>query len=546
MASFDDLGLRPELLHVLEEEGLERPTALQEAVIPALRRGGNLVARASSGAGKTLAFGLGVLDARRQGRGESEEEEQRLRILVVEPTLAEAERVALSLFPYAQAAGLSVTVPGGGWGTTPADADLLVSPIEEVMQSVRGSAVKLGALETVVVDGASAIAQLGGWDRVDTLLDLVPRDAQRVVVSAAFPEEVNDLIERRVKRALRYPPEAALPEEREVPAEGQVGYVLVSEQEKLDVLGRQLAGKEPGAPPPVLFARDDERAAELAEHLSVRGFVVGPAGDLEADVAVATSDTTRADLLDEADEDEGLGQTISFDVPADADTLRARHAGDDDAVVVVTPRELPHMKEIARLAHLKARALPLPVAAGEAASELRGFREGVRRAIREEDLAAQMLVLEPLFEEFSASEVAAALGALLRRRPTAAPAPSPAPAAAPLARATETGPAPAAWTRLYVGIGARDDVRPGDLVGAIAGESNIKGSQIGKIDIRDNFSVVEVEADVAERVIQAVNGTTVKGRSVRVDYDRGQSRRPAPDRRAGGRPGGAPRGEGTG
>jgi ATP-dependent RNA helicase DeaD len=82
-------------------------------------------------------------------------------------------------------------------------------------------------------------------------------------------------------------------------------------------------------------------------------------------------------------------------------------------------------------------------------------------------------------------------------------------------------------------VGSRDEIRPGDIVGALAGESGIPGSKIGRIDIRDTFSIVEVQADVADRVIQAVNGTTIKGRSTRVDYDRGGDRSHRPQ---GGRP----------
>jgi ATP-dependent RNA helicase DeaD len=101
------------------------------------------------------------------------------------------------------------------------------------------------------------------------------------------------------------------------------------------------------------------------------------------------------------------------------------------------------------------------------------------------------------------------------------------------------GPPPSAFARLYVGVGNRDGVRPGDLVGAIAGEANIPGAQVGRIDIRDSFSVVEVHADVAEQVIRAVNGTTLKGRSVRVDYDRGRREGARGPRDAAPRPDGA-------
>src|SRR5688572_32817021 len=110
MASFNDLGLREPLLMALEEEGIEHPTALQQAAIPVLRREGNLVARAGSGSGKTLAYGLGVLDrleAREAPETDDEDEDaddgetaavedapRGTRLLILSPTAEAAERAA--------------------------------------------------------------------------------------------------------------------------------------------------------------------------------------------------------------------------------------------------------------------------------------------------------------------------------------------------------------------------------------------------------------------------------------------------------------------
>lgn len=551
MPSFEELGLRDELVRTLEEEDVERPTALQTAVIPALRRGTNVVARASTGSGKTLAYVLGVLDRLEPGAAPPEDEGEEdgagvpLRVLILAATREEAERIALTTFPYAQSVGCTVAVAGGAWGTAPGSAEIVVTPAADAMSSIRGSTLKLDAVETVVIDGGSTIREVGGWDEVDAVLDLVPRDAQRVLVSAAFPRDIQDLADRRVKRALQYPSEAALPEDRATPTEGSINYVLVRRGEKLDVLVRQLAGAK-GEVPPVIFSRTDERAASLAEQLATRGFLVGAVDDPDADAAIVSSDATREDLLEEADD--SLGQTISYDVPADAETLAARHGGDDDAVVLVEPRELAHVREVAAMARLDLRAVPLPDSLGATAARLEAFRDRLRQAIQEEDLAAQTLVLEPLLEEFSAMEVAAAAAALLRRKTPAPPAETQAQQQAAAAAAptqprsgAEPGPAPASWSRLYVGVGSRDEVKPGDLVGALAGEANIPGSRIGKIEIRDSFSVVEVESAVADQVIRAVNGTTIKGRSARVDYDRGGERGrkgAGPPRRQAGRPAG--------
>ncbi len=565
MPSFEDIGLREDLLQLLEDDEFAAPTALQQAVIPTLRRGGNLIARASSGSGKTLAYTLGILD--RLGAAEGREDEAgdeaetTVRLLILTATPAEADRVGTTITPYADALALRVAVLGRGWGTRPGEAAIIIAAAGDIMDSVRSSAVKLESLEAIVIDGASAILELGHWGEVDGLMDLLPPRTQRVLISTTLKGEVEDLAGRRVKKALRYPSEAAIPEGVQAEPENTAGYVLAGDAEKLDLLATQLHSREQGSAPPVIFCRSDERAAHLAESLAVRGFLVGEAGDSDADVAIAAGGITLEDLADEVDGD--VGQSISYDVPGDAATLRARHQGDEDAVILTLPRELAHLREIAAPAGFRLRPAPMGGIDGRVLRELTTFRDSVRRVIRNEDLTPQMLVLEPLLNEFSAVEIAAALTLLTRRRGDAgasgdmdsvsqgdrstgasgaavrdrsAPAATREKTVRSASRTADSGPAPVTWARLYVGIGSKDDVKPGDLVGGLAGEADIPGSRIGKIEIRDSFSIVEVQADVADQVIRAVNGTTIKGRSVRVDYDRG-----GPARRPDSRGGGAPR-----
>jgi ATP-dependent RNA helicase DeaD len=549
MASFSELGLREALQRALEDEGLERPTAVQRAAIPVLRREGNVVARVGSGSGKTLAYGLGILD-RLAPRAAAEEEDGEAaaagtRLLVLAPTPETARHAALALVPYAQAVELTVTASGGGWGTPEGAADVLVSTPAAVMDAVRRSAVKLDAVEAIVVDGASHIEELGGWEAVETLFDHIPRDAQRVLFTPRLTSGVEDLADRRVKRAIRYPAEPAVPPAEAPATTGVVGYVPVAETQKVDVVARLLGGDRDGEAAPVLFCRSDERAASVAEELALRGFLIGDLDDPDVDVAVVGAGATPEAIAEATGERPGVA--ISFDVPADEESLRARHGGDEPGFVLVETRELAHLREIAGRAGLEARPAGVTGEQPAALAEVGAFRALLRRAVAEEDLGAQMLLLEPLFEDFTAAEVAAAAAALLRRRAPAqeaAPASGARPAAAPRAApqaSAEVGPAPSATARLFVGVGERDGVRAGDLVGAIAGETDIPGSKIGRIEIRDTFSIVEVPAELAEQVIRTLNGTTIKGRAVRVDFDRGGTRRPTGPRGAGGR-GGPPAG----
>jgi ATP-dependent RNA helicase DeaD len=547
MASFQDLGLREPLLRALEDGAIERPTALQEATIPVLRREGNVIARASSGSGKTLAYGLGILDRLEAGGSPAAGEEgpPGPRMLVLCATPEAAARAALELVPYALAVDAPLAASGGGWGTAAAGAAVLIATPAEVLESVRISELKLEGVEAVVIDGASEIDALGGWEALETLFDHVPRDAQRVVVTAETTEGIEDLAARRVKRALRYPVEPASPDRHapEPEAVGVVGYVPVREQEKVATVARLLGG---GSAAPVLHCRTAERAAALAEALALRGFAVGDPGEPGVDVVVT------AEPAGEEPSEPG-GPAISFDVPADEETLRRRHTGGEPGYVLVEPRELAHLRQIARRAAVSAHPAGVTGEEPRGAAEVRAFRGELRRALREEDLAAQMLLLEPLLEDFTAVEIAAAASALLRRRPAEPPREPPA-APPPVATDRERAqrptrpegagrPAPgggAAYTRLFISLGERDGTRPADLVGAIAGEAGIAGAAVGKIEIRDTFSIVEVPASAAEGVIAALNGITIRGRSVRVDYDR---QRPAGGARGpagrGPRPGGA-------
>lgn len=511
--AFEELGIRSELVEATKGVGYSGPTPLQRAAIPVLRRGGNVVLHEAAGAGVVGAYGLALLDRLAGGGEEGAEAAGALRALVLVPTEQGASRTAVSLARFARAVGLRAAALGPGWAGAGQGVDVVVATPRAALEAVQAARLKLEGVQTLVLDGLSVLFELGGEEAVETLTNSVPRAGQRVVVTAELTRAVEDYIERHIRRTLRLPPvpvEAPGAARRE-PAR-PVAYAVVAESEKLEALS-VLLGTRGGDGAAVVYCRSDARAADLVDALALRGFRAGRVSEEGADVVVAT--TVEA---------VGAGaRAISFDVPFDPESLASRHAA--GGVVLIEPRELPHLRLIAERANFepKAETVAVPVPARD---EIAGFRERLRRALAEEDLGAHLLVLEPLFAEASPAEVAAAASALLRRR-----APVPTRAAAPAAKAA--APAPPTYTRLFLSVGAREGVRPGDLVGAITGEAKVTGDQIGRIEIRDNFSIVEVASDVADRVIQALNGTTFKGRSLRVDYDR---RAVGPAARGGPRP----------
>jgi ATP-dependent RNA helicase DeaD len=484
---FADLGLAIELVGVVERVGYEDPTPLQRAAIPVIRRGGNVLLRASSGAGLTAAYGLGVLD-RLAPIGLREDKP---RALVVVGSPERATEVAGTLARLGRPVGLRARALGPGWRRGP--ADIIVAPLDAALRGVQDSSVKLDALDALVIEGAAAVLAAHGIAALETLLVTVNQAAQRIVTTAEITKDVERLVQGHARRAMEIPPRPV--EGTPAPtagARGELQYVVVAHGEKETALA-ELLGRRSDAPHTVI-ARTASRAEALREALTLRGFAIAGEGEA-ADGAITVLGALDAPRA-----------TIAYDVPADGRVLERMQ---EQGVVLVTPRELPHLRALASEAGYTLKVLERRARRGEIAA----FRERVRRAAAERDLDAQLLVLDPLFDEFSAAELAAALSAMVRERESVVESGAPPP------ETREPG-RPAAFVRLFVSIGQRDGIRPADIVGAFTSEAGVSGDQVGRIEIRDTFSVVEVDASAADRVIRALNGTTMRGRSLRVDFDR--------------------------
>ncbi len=528
MDSFEDLSLAPPLVEALAAEGFERPTAVQEAAIPVVRRGHNLLLRAGPGSGTLLAYGAGLLDRLEPGEG--------LPSAVVLVASAEgASRLASSLAPLANAVGLSVGALGAHWAL-PERSDILFSSTADLLASVRDAGVKLDSVRAFVVDGAAAIHQAHGLDDLETLVGLVPKDAQRVVVSIPVSTEVAAFAAAHLKGGVHLPPEAAVEAApASVPERGAVRYRVAREARELDLL--QLVSElfEAGARHVLVFCQTDDMAADVGDLLTLHGFVSGAPGDSASPVWLGTEELPARSLVEGLDDPESVA-TVSYHVPTDADSLDRRHGRGGPGTVLALSRELPHLRAIAPLAGYRLLPAPTPLPK-RSADALNRFRRDVERVLKEEDVSPHLLVLEPLFRRHDPAEVAAALAHLVREARQSRPETADASQEGTPVRSTAQARVPA-WVRLFISVGERDGVRPGDLLGAITGETGIEGSRVGRIEIRDNFSRIDVEESVAERVVRALNGTTLKGRSIRADFDRSSARKP--QGRSGGRGKGPP------
>ena len=170
--------------------------------------------------------------------------------------------------------------------------------------------------------------------------------------------------------------------------------------------------------------------------------------------------------------------------------------------VLVLASQLPYLRSIATLT-----ALPLPSPADRAQDRAAALRAQIAARLRQGDVDPELAVLAPLFEEHAPAMVAAALLALSRQSPSTSELAAPA--------------EPAGWSRLFVSVGRKDRASAKDLVGALIKAAGLQKGQIGKIDVRDTFSLVDVAPPVMDQAVQRLSGVAIRGRRVTARPDRG-------------------------
>lgn len=526
MDSFEELGLPPELVEALAAEGIERPTPLQRDAIPLLRRGNNALVRAGPGSGTLAAYGAPLLE-RMEAAGTVP------RAVVLTASAAAAAALATSLSRLAMATGHAVAALGSPWAS-PERSDILFATVPDLLAAVRTSRLRLEDLRVLVVDGAATIQRSDGLEDLETLVGFVPSSAQRVVVSLPVTPEVESFARAHVRKAGHVAGSGLPPEGEAGPVRGIVLY-RICRKDDADI-ARAVSGiLEEGARHVLVFCASDDRAADVGDLLSLHGFQAGAPGDHGAPVWLADeAEGTGLPIL-EGMEGAGGVATLSVDVPAGAEALRHRHGPGGAALILVAGRELAHLKAIAAEAGCRLRPLPIPPPP-EVHSEPERRRSELLRILAEEDLASEMLLLDPLFERFDPVEVAAAASRLAgratknpaaHRRRTGVEAGQDAARRAASPTAVELPVRAKAWVRLFMSVGSREGIGPGDLLGAAVDLAGIERGQVGRIEIDETFTRVEIHQQVAEKVVRALNGTTLGGRSVRVDYHREPARGPS-------------------
>lgn len=551
---FGALGLRPELLKALSELGYEEPTPIQRAAIPTLLDGADVVGQAATGTGKTAAFSLPVLHRIADlDRGTEPS------ALVLVPTRELAAQVCEAMYRYGRHLGIRVVPVYGGQPmgrqlrNLETGVDVVVATPGRALDHLSRGSLDLSKLRMVVLDEADEMLDMGFAEDIDAILDRTPADRQTMLFSATMPPRIAGMVRRYLREPRRIELSRAESMSGDAASITQTAYV-VPRGHKPAALGRVLDIEAPEAA--VVFCRTREEVDRLTETMNGRGYraealhggmdqnqrnrVVGRLRAGTADLVVATDVAARGLDIDQ------LTHVVNYDVPSAPEvyvhrTGRVGRAGrEGSAITLAEPREHRMIKTIERVTGQTIPVRKLPTVADLRARRLELTRTALRDAlVGADDLDQYRVVVEPLTEEFDVVEIALAAVKLahadagnideneipdveLRTRDEGRARRGPKDRGP---RDTRRGKrAGGGMTRLFVSLGRKAGVRPQDLVGAIAGESQLRGKDVGAIEITDKFSLVDVPDAAADDVITALRDSSIKGRKVTVRRERRATR----------------------
>jgi ATP-dependent RNA helicase DeaD len=532
--SFRELGLSAPLLKALEEVGYESPSPIQAATIPHLLAGVDILGQAQTGTGKTAAFALPLLaqlDLTKPGP----------QVLVLAPTRELAIQVAEAFQRYAaHLKGFHVLPIYGGQSYEPQLARLkrgvhvVVGTPGRVMDHMKRGTLDLGALRHLVLDEADEMLRMGFIDDVEWILGETPKDRQVALFSATLPAEI-----RRIARThLRSPVEITIRSKTTTAANIRQRYWLVSGVHKLDALTRILEAETFDGM--LVFTRTKQSTVELAEKLEARGFAAAPLnGDIaqplrertiarlksgKIDIVVATDVAARGLDVDR------IGHVVNYDMPNGTEsyvhrigrTGRMNRSG--EAILFIAPRERNLLKIIERATRQPIERMELPTVEDVNDQRVARFKQRISdtRAAGESNLFRSLIEQYEREHNVPVIEIAAALAAmaqgdtplLLDAKPRLA-APEPAPAIEPSVRKPRK-PVDDSIDTFRIEVGHVHRVKPGNIVGAIANEARLDGAHIGRIDIREDHSYIDLPAGLAPEMIAKLQNVRVAGQKLRL------------------------------
>ncbi len=546
---FSELNLSSEILKAVADMGFEEASPIQSLAIPKMIEGLDIIGQAQTGTGKTAAFGIPILE-------KILPKEKTTQALVMCPTRELAIQVAeelKSLSKYKK--GINIVPVYGGqpivrqMSALNKGVHIVIGTPGRIIDHIERKTIKLESTKIVVLDEADEMLDMGFRDDIEFILKNLPEEKQTVFFSATMPKEFLAL----TKKYQVHPENIKVVHEKlTVPLTEQL-YCEVREHQKLEALARCLDMYDSKLS--LIFCNTKRKVDEVTAQLQIRGYSADAIhGDMnqtqrdrvmdkfrhcKIEILVATDVAARGIDVDDVE------AVFNFDIPQDIEsyvhrigrTGRAGRTG--KAFSFVAGRDIYKLRDIQRYTKVSVKRIPVPSLADVENVKISSFMEKLKETLKKNTFEKYISKIESLIaDNVTSVDVAAALFEMMideeksdkqhedidlivtdfekdfsknskrkffgskRNRYGAS---------------KEGG-----MTRLFINIGKNKKIRPGDFVGAIAGETGLNGDIVGSIDIFDKFSFVDVPSKYSRQIISALNNSNIKGNKVAVEKAQGR------------------------
>jgi ATP-dependent RNA helicase DeaD len=495
--SFKELGLSPQIQQALDELGFDEPTPIQDQAIPELLDGHDVIGQAQTGTGKTAAFGLPLLQY-------LDPDNDEVQAVVLTPTRELCIQVTQALRSYAEHLDVEIVAVFGGAPIKSQQAQLrsgahvVVATVGRMMDLMSRRSLVLTAARYIVLDEADEMLDLGFIEDVEKILRMCPSGRQTALFSATMPPPV-----KRLAESYMYDPTtiSITPKTLTVDAIAQA-YVEVGAKEKAAKLVELLKIEEPEQA--IIFCRTKIGADRLEKTLKAKGLDVKALhGDMSQGsrdgVMIAFKDhrvrlLVATDIAARGLDIEHVTHVINYDVPASSEvyvhrigrTGRVGRTG--RAITFVTPAQRDEINRIER---------DVKTTIGEWETPEERLEHAPRPRRRERPERS---------EAVRAAEVP-------KETPAAEEAPEPE-ADSGKGEATKTS---SKSVKLFVNRGERSGITEEDLRWALREGAVLPEEAIHEVHVLHRFSFVHIDPDVAERTVEYLDGTKVKGKEIRLE-----------------------------
>ncbi|GGG24974.1 ATP-dependent RNA helicase CshA [Lysinibacillus alkalisoli] len=430
MTNFSELNVSESTLRSLKRMGFEEATPIQEGTIRFGLEGRDIIGQAQTGTGKTAAFGIPLIE-------KIDPKNPAIQALIIAPTRELAIQVSEELYKLGYDKRVKLLSVYGGQDigrqirALKNKPQIIVGTPGRIIDHINRRTLKLGDVQTLVLDEADEMLNMGFIDDINAILEHVPAERQTLLFSATMPGPIRKIAEEFMKE-----PEVVKIKSKEMTVENIDQYFVKSqEREKFDILSRLLNVHQPELA--IIFGRTKRRVDELAQALSIRGYLAeGIHGDLsqakrisvlrqfkenKIDILVATDVAARG--LDIS----GVTHVYNFDIPQDPESYvhrigRTGRAGKSGlAVTFVTPREMGYLRIVEETTKKRMTPLRPPSSSEALVGQQRIAMETLADIVTKNNLDDYRTLASELLEDNEALDVVAAALRALTKEPDDTP-----------------------------------------------------------------------------------------------------------------------------